>query len=141
MTNILNSAFRYQIGAVLIMSFAGFTNALVTYWPTFAQFTPPFRCRSELDENPKFSNFTFEEMHDFIATNETRNIGNQFGFNQCKMINFTEAFTKCGSEFSTCSNISEVLCDEFIYDYGFLSNRSSLTTPSWSSVVGQLNLV
>ena len=64
------------------MSLVGFTNALVTYWPTFAQFTPPFRCRSELDENSKFSNFTFEEMHDFVATNETKNIGNQFGFNQ-----------------------------------------------------------
>ena len=49
------------------------------------QYTLPFRCKSEMDKNPKFRNLTFGEMYDFVATAETKELGNQFGDHQCEV--------------------------------------------------------
>ena len=75
----------YQYTMVGIMAYAGFTNALVTYWPTFAQYTPPFRCASVLDDLPFAHNATFDTMHNLVATTNTKEQGTQFGYRQCEV--------------------------------------------------------
>ena len=79
----------YQYTIVMIMAYIGFTNALVAYWPTFVQYTPPFRCGSLLDELPFAQNATFDTMHNLVATKITKEQGNKFGYRQCEVSYFS----------------------------------------------------
>ena len=58
-------------------------------WPTFAQYTPPFRCVSLVDDLPFAHNATFDTMHNLIATRKTKEQGNKFGYRQCEVNYFS----------------------------------------------------
>ena len=85
MWTVLPHASRYQYIVALIMACAAFGDGWVTYWPAFSQYTPPFRCRSVLDDSPFAENTTFDTIHNIVATDSTLAKGNEFGYNQCQV--------------------------------------------------------
>ena len=62
------------------------------------------------------------------------------------MIDISDVVTKCASNdielcLSQAKNLSDITCDQFVYNYGHVNNRTAWNGSPWGSVIGDLNLV
>ena len=62
------------------------------------------------------------------------------------MMDISDVATNCASndiEFclSQAKNLTDITCDNFVYNYGHLNNRTTWSGSPWGSVIGDLNLV
>ena len=58
---------KYQYAVVITLSYVAFTNGWIIMWAVFGQYTPPFRCRSVLDNTTLAETASFQTMHDLVA--------------------------------------------------------------------------
>ena len=144
MWTFLPHASRYQYTVVFLVAFSGVSGGWLTYWPTFCQYAPPFRCHSLVDDLPFAKNATFDTMYNLIATSESRGVKS---YRQCEIINVSDSVTRCLSEQCAQNAIINdlnhtVTCGDYIYDTKVLNNRNSwLTGQPWKSVVSEMDLV
>jgi hypothetical protein len=52
----------YQLRITGLASYAGIFGGMITMYPVFAQYTPPYRCETVFDNNDEFSWLTWEQI-------------------------------------------------------------------------------